>query len=322
MATTMNHSILIVDDSRTARAQLREILEPTGLFTDFREAEDGLAGFKQLLDRPADVVLCDLEMPGLDGGKFLQLLAGREELADLPVIVLTGREDQEAKVRLLGQGASDYVTKPFDPAELLARVKVQLKIKTLQDSLRQSNLRLKELAATDPLTGLANRRTLMNSLEREFRRSLRNSAPLALLMADLDHFKKVNDQFGHQQGDQVLVTLAELLQAHLRPYDLAARFGGEEFCLLLPETPLADAVHIGERLRQRVASLVFSGPLAPLQLTVSIGAAVFPGPRIDTSDCLIREADQALYQAKHAGRNRLESAGDGGQQQLPYPAIS
>lgn len=316
----MNPSILIVDDSRTARAQLREILEPAGLFAEFREAEDGLAGFKLLLDRPADVILCDLEMPGLDGSKFLQLLAGREELADLPVIMLTGREDQEVKVRLLGQGASDYVTKPFDPAELLARVKVQLKIKALQDSLRESNLRLQELAATDPLTGLANRRTLMSTLEREFRRSQRNQAPLALLMADLDHFKQVNDRYGHQQGDQVLLALAELLRAHLRPYDLAARFGGEEFCLLLPETPLADAVSIGERLRRAVAKQEFDGPLAPLRLTVSLGAAVFPGPRIGSGDDLLREADQALYQAKHGGRNRLESAGDGGQQPLPYPA--
>jgi len=314
----MNHSILIVDDSRTSRRQVREILEPAGLFCDFREAGDGLEGFKQLLDRPADLILCDLEMPGLDGGKFLQLLAGRQELANLPVIMLTGREDREAKVRLLGQGASDYVTKPFDPEELLARVKVQLKIKTLQDSLRESNLRLQELAATDPLTGLANRRTLMSTLEREFRRSQRNGAPLSLLMVDIDHFKQVNDRYGHQQGDEVLATMAGILRRHLRPYDLAARFGGEEFCLILPETVLDEAAKVGERIRRAVAGQAFAGPLVDLKLTVSLGAAVFPAPGIGSDEDLIRVADHALYKAKSSGRNRLQAAGHG-TDALPVP---
>ena len=314
----MKHSILIVDDSRTSRRQVREILEPTGLFCEFREAADGLEGFKQLLDRPADLILCDLEMPGLDGGKFLQLLAGRDELANLPVIMLTGREDREAKIRLLGQGASDYVTKPFDPGELLARVKVQLKIKILQDSLRESNLRLQELAATDPLTGLANRRTLMSTLEREFRRSQRNGAPLSLLMADIDHFKQVNDRYGHQQGDAVLATVAGILRHRLRPYDLAARFGGEEFCLILPETILDEAVKVGERIRRAVAGQAFPGPLADLQLTVSLGAAVFPTVSVVSDDDLIRAADKALYRAKKAGRNRLHAA-DNGVQHTPSP---
>ncbi|AMV73223.1 diguanylate cyclase [Desulfuromonas carbonis] len=314
----MRHSILIIDDSRTSRLQVREIIEPTGLFCEFREAADGLEGFKQLLDRPADIILCDLEMPGLDGGKFLQLLAGRQELANLPVIMLTGHEDQEAKVRLLGQGASDYVTKPFNPGELLARVKVQLKIKTLQDSLRESNLRLKELAATDPLTGLANRRTLMSTLEREFRRSQRNGAPLSLLMVDIDHFKQVNDRYGHQQGDAVLTTVAGILRRHLRPYDLAARFGGEEFSLVLPETGLDEAVRVGERIRLAVAGQAFPGPLVDLELTVSLGAAVFPAPGIGSDEDLIRVADHALYQAKDSGRNRLQAAGNG-TDSLPVP---
>ena len=304
----MKHSILIVDDSRTSRLQVREILEPTGLFCEFREAADGLDGFKQLLDRPADIILCDLEMPGLDGGKFLQLLAGREELTNLPVIMLTGHEDREAKIRLLGQGASDYVTKPFDPGELLARVKVQLKIKTLQDSLRESNLRLRELAATDPLTGLANRRTLMSTLEREFRRSQRNGAPLSLLMVDIDHFKRVNDRYGHQLGDEVLARVADILRRHLRPYDLAARFGGEEFCLILSETLLDKAIKVGERIRQTVVDQKFPGPLTDLALTISLGAAVFPAAGIASSEDLIRVADKALYQAKDAGRNRLHAA--------------
>ena len=305
----MKHAILIIDDSKAARQQILKILEKTNLFREYREAADGLEGFKALLDRPVDVILCDLEMPGMDGFKFLQMIGTRPELENIPVIMLTGHEDQEAKVRLLGQGASDYVTKPFDPGELLARVKVQLKIKTLQDSLRESNLMLLELAATDPLTGLANRRTLMATLDREFRRSQRNGAPLALLMVDVDHFKRVNDSFGHQQGDRVLVALAELLRKHLRQYDLASRFGGEEFALVLPETPLDEAVKVGERIRQAAAEQSFEGALDGLELTVSLGAAAFPSPTIATIEDLIRETDDALYLAKKKGRNRLETAG-------------
>jgi len=148
----------------------------------------------------------------------------------------------------------------------------------------------------------------MEGVEREFRRSQRKGAPLALLMIDIDHFKQVNDRYGHQQGDRALIAVAEVLRGHLRPYDLAARFGGEEFCLLLPETALAEALQVGERVRSAVAGHRFSGPLAALRLTVSLGAAVFPGSGITSSDDLIRCADDALYEAKRAGRNRLLAA--------------
>ena len=317
----MKHSILIIDDSRSARRQLCEILKTSGLFLEFREAGDGMEGFRQLLDRPADVILCDLEMPGLDGGKFLQMLTAREELVNIPVIMLTGHADQEAKVRLLGQGASDYVTKPFDSAELLARVKVQLKIKTLQDSLRESNRRLQELATTDPLTGLANRRTLMSRLGQEFRRSQRNWHPLALIMIDLDKFKGINDSYGHLQGDRVLETVAGILRHHVRPYDVAARFGGEEFALLLPETTLDEAVKVGQRIRLAVADQAFSDVLASLRLTASLGVAVAPGNGISSGEELIRAADDALYRAKEAGRNRLETAEEQ-MPALPFPPLT
>lgn len=315
----MRHSILIIDDSKTARAQLRQTLERARLFREYAEAGDGLEGFKKLLERPVDVILCDLEMPGMDGFRFLQMLATRPELENIPVIMLTGHEDPEAKVRVLGQGASDYVTKPFDPGELLARVKVQLKIKTLQDSLRESNQRLQELAATDPLTGLANRRTLMAELEREFRRSQRNGAPLSLIMVDLDHFKKVNDNYGHQQGDRVLTALSSLLGSHLRQYDLASRFGGEEFALVLPETPADEAGKVAERIRRSVEKLRFDGSLAALRVTTSLGLATVPSNRIGNIEDLIREADDALYLAKHNGRNRLETAAEDTRQQLLAP---
>ena len=303
----METSILIIDDSKSARQQIINILKKTTLFKFFYEAGDGIEGFKMLLSRPTDVIICDLEMPAMDGFKFLSLMNTREETRDIPVILVTGREDQEAKIQGLEHGASDYVTKPFDPGELVARVKVQLKIKSLQDSLKKNNELLLNLSNTDPLTQLFNRRYLTEALEKELMRSARTNSPLALVMLDIDHFKQVNDSYGHQKGDRVLITLADLLRRHLRQYDVAARFGGEEFALILPDTQLPQALEVAERLRAATEDLSFPGNLQDLSLSISLGAAVFPCGNIKTVDDLIREADYALYSAKRAGRNRVEA---------------
>lgn len=303
----MTSAILIIDDSKLARNQVIDTLRENGLFKFFYEAADGIEGFKLALKQPVDLILCDVEMPGLDGFKFLRMMSGREELQDVPVIMLTGREDSEAKVRGLEQGASDYVTKPFDPGELLARVKVQLKIKSLQDKLRKSNQMLLDLSHTDPLTGLNNRRSMMEMLEKELERSLRGGSPLSLMMVDVDFFKRVNDTFGHQQGDEVLKGIAELLKQALRQYDMAARFGGEEFALILPGIALEEAVKVAERLRSQVEAFRFETASDPLGVTISLGIASHPGADIRTVDDLIREADYALYSAKRNGRNRVET---------------
>jgi two-component system, cell cycle response regulator len=300
-----NKSILIVDDSPVARIQIIEAFRKTTLFNHFGEACGVLEGFKAALSHPYDVVICDLEMPGMDGFKFLSMMSSRDELRDIPVIMLTGREDLETKIKGLEQGASDYVTKPFDTGELVARVKVQLKIKSLQDSLKQSNELLRELSNTDPLTGLYNRRFLMETLEKEIRRGERSGSPMAMVMADIDHFKAINDTFGHQQGDEILKKVAELLLKHLRQYDCAARFGGEEFALILPQANLAQGVQVAERIRAATGRLTFPPPLEGVRLTISFGVASFPRPRIYTVDDLIREADAALYSAKKDGRDRV-----------------
>lgn len=301
-----NHTILIIDDSKVARQQVLGILKQTETFSGYLEASDGLEGFKAMINQKVDVVLCDLEMPGIDGFKFLQMLKGREEFQSIPIIMLTGREDQEAKIKGLGLGASDYVTKPFDPGELIARVKVQLKIKTLQDKLIESNQMLKEMASTDPLTGLANRRVMMESLRREFGRCHRGGQPLSLIMVDADHFKRINDTYGHQQGDLVLIALANLLRKHLRPYDIAARFGGEEFAVILPETPVEEAVKVAERLRTGALAMLFGDVMKNVQISISLGVAASTCEGIKTEEDMIREADNALYKAKQTGRNRTE----------------
>ncbi|BCA78952.1 diguanylate cyclase [Desulfuromonas sp. AOP6] len=306
----MNSSILIVDDSPTLRQEIIHILRKTSLFKFYYEAGDGIEGFKVALNKPVDIILCDLEMPGMDGFKFLSMMGTRDELQDIPVIMLTGREGQETKVQALEQGASDYVTKPFDPAELIARVKVQVKIKSLQDSLKKSNEMLLRLSNTDPLTQLYNRRFLTDALEREMNRSTRNNSPVTLVMLDIDHFKKVNDTYGHQRGDLILKVVADLLMSKMREYDLAARFGGEEFALVLPETTLKQGVEAAERLRLACSELLFPDELSELELTISLGVAAFPHPDIHTLDDLIREADYALYRAKRTGRNRVSVHGD------------
>ncbi len=301
----MSVTLLVIDDSPTLRQQVISILKEVRLFDLFLEADNGLDGFKVLLNNPVDVVLCDLEMPGMDGLKFLSLRNAREDLRDVPVIMLTGREEREQKIKGLEHGASDYVIKPFDPGELIARVKVQLKIKRLQDDLKAQNRRFEELSNTDPLTQLANRRFLMNVFEKEFHRSVRHKHPLSLIMADIDHFKKINDTYGHQQGDLVLKAVADTMRNLLREYDVAARFGGEEFALVLPETALLQATHVAERIRERIAAMRFEGSLAPLRMTISLGVASSPGKGIKGVNDLIRVADDALYTAKREGRNRV-----------------
>jgi diguanylate cyclase (GGDEF)-like protein len=303
----MGYTVLVIDDTKSVRQQILNILRNAELFSGYLEATNGIEGFKILLNEKVDIVLCDVEMPGMDGFKFLSMVNSRKELQDIPVLLLTSHEDVATKVRGLEQGASDYVTKPFSPEELLARVKVQLKIKTLQDHLKESNQQLRMLSQTDPLTGLYNRRHMMATLESEFDRSNRISSPFSLLMIDLDHFKRVNDTYGHQQGDIVLQSISQEIQAQLRQYDSAARFGGEEFALLLPETNLSEGTMVAERLRQTISKIQFSDSISDLKITASIGIAAIPHKKINTTEDLIRLADDALYAAKSNGRNRVET---------------
>ena len=302
----MSNSVLIIDDSENVRDRIVKILESYELFSRFYEAEDGLDGFKRLLSAPVDIILCDLEMPRIDGFKFLGMLKSRPELQDVPVIILTGMNDRELKIKGLEQGASDYVTKPFDPGELVARVKVHLKIKKLQDELKRTNELLLELSNTDHLTGLFNRRYMMEALEKEVQRCIRKSGNLALIMLDIDHFKQVNDTYGHLQGDVVLQKVASQLQKELRSYDFAARYGGEEFVAILPDSTLSEALFVADRIRLAVLGNCFHGDLAPLNLTASLGVACFSLERSVSIDGFIKQADDALYRAKAKGRNRIE----------------
>lgn len=298
-------TLLVVDDSPGLRQEVLRLVSRLDLFATVREAENGIDAYKKVLTSPPDLVLCDLVMPSVDGFKFLSLVRARPDLRDIPVILLTGKTDVETKIRGLELGASDYVTKPFDGGELLARIKVQLKIKALQDALKRSNEQLRELSMTDPLTGLFNRRYFMRSLATEFERTDRYSSQLSFIMLDIDHFKHINDTFGHQAGDDVLRTMGELLRRELRNTDLPCRYGGEEFCALLPETPVEGARELAQRLRWTVEATAFPAQGHEVRLTASIGVSTCPSAGVASGEDLIRLADEALYEAKGAGRNRV-----------------
>jgi len=296
-------NILVIEDSTTLRREIIQTLQSHSLATCYHEAGDGLEGFKILLGIKMDLVLCDVEMPLMDGFKFLTMVRGREELRDIPVLLLTGKDDMNSKVRGLEQGASDYITKPFDASELVARAKLHLKMKKLQDELRCANEILLEISNTDHLTGLYNRRYLMDVLEREFLRTKRMGGALSFLILDLDQFKDINDQYGHQVGDVVLTRAAAVFRDQLRCYDTPVRFGGDEFVAVLPETSHRDALTVAERVRKALSEITFSGELNKLRITASLGFAVYPGEGVATMEDFIREADTALYRAKSKGRN-------------------
>ena len=305
----MTGQVLIVDDNAAIRSGIKAVLMKDGTFNHFAEAEDGLSAFKALLDQPPDLVICDLVMPGFDGLRFLGLKASRRELDQIPVIILTAEGDLERKAELLERGASDYITKPFHEKELLARVRIHTKLKRLQDELREKNSQLETLSITDALTGLANRRYLMTRLQEEVQRADRHGTALAVVMVDLDHFKRVNDTHGHAAGDLVLQNVAALMMGSVRATDLAARFGGEELTLVLPHTGTAGALQMAEILRQKIAEQVHALEGATLQQTVSMGLAAWEGQGpAPSAEGLLKRADDALYRAKQGGRNRVEAA--------------
>jgi two-component system, cell cycle response regulator len=300
---------LVVDDSAVARTAVRRVLMRSGLFEEVLLAADGAEALAVLGGEEAgrlDLVLCDLMMPGIDGFGILERMVGDAELGTVPVIVLTGEDTVDLKVRALEAGAADYLVKPFHDAELLARVRVHRNLKKLRDELEAANARLRELVVRDPLTGVFNRRHWSSRLHLELERCLRHERPLAVMMLDVDHFKTINDRHGHAVGDQVLVAVAECLRANLRGPDTVARYGGEEFTVLLPETGADTACCVAERLLDAVRAIEV--PRAPgLQVRASAGVAAPEAGGVPPAEPheLMAAADRALYEAKRGGRDRV-----------------
>jgi two-component system cell cycle response regulator len=297
--------ILLIDDSRAVREEIKALLLKRDLDAVFFEAATGLEGFKILLDHPMDLVLCDLVMPQFDGFKFLQMRGSRPELHDTPVLMLTAIEEIGQKVRILTSGATDYITKPFHHEELVARVRIHLKIKHLQDELRQKNALLLALSTTDSLTKTYNRRHFMELARKEFERSERQGFQLSLLIFDVDYFKEINDTYGHQAGDTVLIELCHAAEESLRDYDILGRYGGDEFTILFPQTTLNQAMSVAQRFEKAVKAIELE-VLKGKRLSVS-GGVSHKSSGIQDIEKLVKAADEALYRAKQAGRGRILS---------------
>lgn len=296
-------TVLIVDDSLQLQQHVSRTLVRSRLADRILTANNGVQALQVFGSEKVDLVLCDLVMPGLDGFKVLSILRERVTAVPVPVILLTARGEVSEKVRCLEAGGSDYLTKPFDEAELVARCRVHLELKKRTEQLQA-------LASTDYLTGVANRLRLREDLMRDLERAGRSGSPVGFVIADLDHFKTVNDTCGHLAGDELLVAVATALKKEVRVCDLVARYGGEEFALLLPDATTEGVRAAAERCRRRIEAL--PPPRAGVNFAVS---ASFGGVSVSRAGAALAEkvilaADAALYLAKGGGRNRVVMAED------------
>lgn len=294
--------VLVAEDDPTSRVLLASMLKKWG--HEPVCAADGLEAWDALRQSDAPrLVLLDWVMPGLDGPEVCRRLRA-VETSDPPfVIMLTGRAEKGDIILGLDAGANDYLSKPYDPDELRARLRVACRMLELQRGLVEARDTLTHLAAHDALTGVLNRRAILERLEQEIARAAREGGKLFVGMCDLDHFKGINDTLGHQAGDDVLAVFTRRITAKLRVYDSVGRYGGEEFLVITPAGGKPDPRCIYERLRAEVESSPIATRAGQVPLTVSIGVAAGSGN--STVDGLVETADRALYRAKAQGRNRV-----------------
>ncbi len=301
-AEQASRQVVIVDDvlpnALLVKGYLRRL--PGTVATTFTDPVAALAWCK---DSPPDLLVLDYHMPRMSGLELLREFQAVPALADVPVVIVTAEEGKDALYAALEAGATDFLRKPVDDLELIARTRNMLLLRERHLALAAANERLFALATTDALTGLATRRHFMKRLAEEIARAKRYGRSLSVAMIDLDHFKQVNDRHGHQLGDQVLRTFAECLSSTLRTVDMAGRLGGEEFAICLPETGGASAAIICERILARTRDLRIAVDDGSIGFTASIGITELHEDD-DAEDMLLR-ADTSLYAAKAAGRDRI-----------------
>jgi len=284
--------VLVVDDMPDNVKLL--CLELKELGYEVSAADRGSEALRVAAADPPDLILLDVMMPEMDGIEVCRRLKADDRLCTIPVILVTANDSDDDMVRGLDAGADDYVAKPFHLRVLAARVRAALRTKHLEDALV-------EQAHIDPLTGLRNRRGFMDRLRQEWARIERHGGPLSFVMADLDHFKRVNDAFGHSGGDCLLQEVAQTIARECRQTDLAARYGGDEFAVIVPEASAHRAAQLAERCRQKIEEICLVA--VPLPSTASFGVADSVG--LPSPESLIEHADAALYEAKRAGRNAV-----------------
>ncbi len=290
MNENIQKTILVVDDNESNLDMILAILKAYDVIPAI-SGEDALAVVKE---ESIDLVLLDILMPGMDGYAVCQSLKNQPDTGDIPIIFITAKSDEESIEKAYDMGGADYVTKPIKPKELLSRVKVQLK---LQDVLRELNF----LATRDSLTGIYNRRKFFQMAEQMYAEA---SDDLYALMIDIDHFKRVNDKYGHQTGDKALKSITSAISQELTDSSLFGRMGGEEFAVLLKAGHRAQAMEVVSRLQQKVnETLINIGGNSTISCTISSGVAC-KQEGTASLDNLLRQADLALYKAKEGGRNQ------------------
>lgn len=294
--------ILAVDDDVDNLRLVSSALKHEGYRVE--QAKSGEEAMEKLKKIMPDLVLLDINMSGVSGLDTLKSIRLRDDYIN--VILVSARSDSGDVIKGLDTGADDYICKPFDPMELLARVRAQLRIKDLTDRLAKANDRLRELVDIDDLTGLYNMRSIYQKLENEIGRAKRYNRSISVVMMDMDNFKEVNDTNDHLFGSFVLSEVGKLIRNNIRSIDFAARYGGDEFLIALSETGLEGAQLLAERIRQVIAAYTFEKDGNSIRLTASIGLAVAQ-PAIEPIDSksLVRYADHAMYDAKRTGKNRV-----------------
>ena len=297
--------VLVVQSEDAERIFQRSLFAEAGL--SVFEAGSGAEALDFLAtDRP-DLVVLGRSLPDMDGLDLLPRLKS-SELDFVPVLIASTKSETSERVRGLQLGADDYISRPCDPAELLARAKALLRNKQTHDKIRKIQVSLEQMVVSDPLTGLHNRRYLMDRLTQEMQRADRHNEPLAFAMIDLDGFKPINDQFGHVVGDKVLRAVGNAVARCVRVSDIAARYGGDEFAIILPQTPPEGAMRVVERVLRSISELQLQDENgAAVKVTASLGLAYYPADDIETPEDLVHSADGALYGAKRSGKNRYSS---------------
>jgi diguanylate cyclase (GGDEF)-like protein len=305
--------IVLADDDRLTREAVSSVLRAHGYTVD--ALGDGQAAVERVARGGVDLVLLDILMPRLSGLEACRLIKGMTSDSFLPVVLLTVKTDSASRVEGLKIGADDYVCKPFDERELIARVEAMLRIKKLHDHVAEAKAKLEQLSMHDELTGLYNYRYLHPRMNEEFKRAERYHDPLACLVIDIDRLQAHNDSGGRAYGDQIIRSVAESLRRSVREVDVVARFGGDEFLVLLPSTHFAGSVTVAERIWRDVVESVVTADspeaqvkdslASPAQVSLSLGVALFPSRDVRTKDQLLRAADAALNHAKREGKNRV-----------------
>jgi diguanylate cyclase (GGDEF)-like protein len=297
-------TIVVADDDRLTRELLAETLRAHGFTVE--PVPDGQAAVERVARGGVDLVLLDVLMPRLSGLEACRLLKGMTQDTFLPVLLVTVKTDTASRVEGLKIGADDYVSKPFDERELTARVEAMLRIKRLHDHVVEARAKLEQLSVHDTLTSLYNYRYLHTRLTEEFKRAERYHDPLACMVIDVDRLQSHNEAYGRNQGDAVLRFVADAIRRSVREVDVVARFGGDEFLVVLPSTHFAGSVTVAERIFRDVVDRPFINEQGrSSRVLLSMGVALYPSRDVRTKDALLRAADTALSTAKREGGGRI-----------------